>query len=122
MWAHVSVMPVSLGPWAAFARPAFGASRSARRTATYPRTCPRRRVVMRRALPDLRETEMFDGYVVRVPWPYGQNGDEIRALRYYAADVHEGQVVRVTMTPRMRHVIRVDAVRGGGSARTDGQR
>jgi hypothetical protein len=96
--------------------------------------------MMGRALPDLRQTETFEGYVVRVPWHYEQNGDdrvwepsgytavddgradEVRALRYYAADVHEGQVVRVTMTPRMRHVIRVEAVPDGARPRTDGQR
>jgi hypothetical protein len=100
----------------------------------------RRVVMMRRALPDLRQTETFEGYVVRVPWHYEQNGDdrvwapsgytavddgkgdEIRALRYYAADVHEGQVVRVTMTPRMRHVIRVEAVPDGAGSRADGRR
>ncbi len=89
----------------------------------------RRVVMIGRSLPDLRRTETFEGYVVRVPWRYEQNGDdrvwapmgytavddghgdEVRALRYYAADVHEGQVVRVTMTPRMRHVVRMEAVR-----------
>jgi hypothetical protein len=91
----------------------------------------RRVVMIRRALPDLRQTKTFEGYVVRVPWHYQQNGedrvwaptgytavddgnsDEVRALRYYKPDVHEGQLVRVTLTPRMRHVIRMEAVSDG---------
>ncbi len=89
----------------------------------------RRVVMLGRALPDLRRTQTFEGYVVRVPWHYEQNGDdrrwapsgytavddargdELRALKYYKAEVREGQVVRVTITPRMRHVVSVEPVR-----------
>jgi hypothetical protein len=89
----------------------------------------RRVVMIARSLPDLGHTQTFEGYVVRVPWRYQKNGDDrvwaptgytavddgksddVRALRYYATDVHEGQVVRVTLTPRMRHVVHVKPVR-----------
>ena len=86
----------------------------------------RRSVVLRRALGDLGNEETFEGYVVRVPWGWVKRGDdrvweptgytavddgrtdEVRAVRYYSASVREGEVVRVTLTPRMRHVIRVE--------------
>jgi hypothetical protein len=34
----------------------------------------------------------------------------VHALRYYNSNVREGQTVRVTLTPRMRHVIGIEAV------------
>jgi hypothetical protein len=86
----------------------------------------RRIVVLRRALGDFGNEETFEGYVVRVPWGWVKRGDdrtweptgytavddgrtdEVRAVRYYSASVSEGEVVRVTLTPRMRHVIRVE--------------
>jgi hypothetical protein len=89
----------------------------------------RRIVILWRAIPDLRETETFDGYVVRVPWHYESDGngngqweptgyvavddgssDEIRAIRYDASGIKEGQRVRVTVTPRLRHVTHMEVV------------
>jgi hypothetical protein len=89
----------------------------------------RRTIVLVRALSDLGHSESFEGYVVRVPWHYVSDGDggswtprgytavddgssdEIRALRYYSPDVREGQTVRVTLTPRLRHVVRIESMR-----------
>jgi hypothetical protein len=89
----------------------------------------RRVVMLARAFPDLAQTATFDGYVVRIPWHYVRQGDdnvwapkgytavddghddEVRALRYYSSDLREGEIVRVTMTPRMRHVISMERVR-----------
>jgi hypothetical protein len=89
----------------------------------------RRIVILWRAIPDLRQTNTFDGYVVRVPWHYesdsngnGQweptgyvavddgSSDEIRAVRYQNDGVNEGQRVRVTLTPRLRHVTHMEVV------------
>jgi hypothetical protein len=88
----------------------------------------RRVVMLIRAFPDLGQTSTFEGYVVRIPWHYVRRGDntvwapkgytavddghndEVRALRYYSAELREGQTVRVTMTPRMRHVISMEPV------------
>jgi hypothetical protein len=83
-------------------------------------------VTLQRALADLGKQETFEGYVVRVPWHYVSDNDgggswqprgytavddgradEVRALRFYNPSVREGQVVRVTLTPRMRHVLEV---------------
>jgi hypothetical protein len=90
----------------------------------------RRLVILWRAVPDLGRTETIEGYVVRVPWHYrsDDNGggrweptgyvavddgtsDEVRALKYAGDGVREGQTVRVTITPRMRHVISMDVVK-----------
>jgi hypothetical protein len=87
-------------------------------------------VILWRAVPDLNETETFEGYVVRVPWhsrrddngpdrwePTGYvavddgTSDEVRALRYRRDGIREGQVVRVSVTPRMRHVTSMEVVR-----------
>jgi predicted membrane protein DUF2207 len=94
----------------------------------------RRIVVLRRALADLGNEETFEGYVVRVPWGWVKRGDdrvweptgytavddgrsdEVRALRYYSGSVTEGEVVRVTLTPRMRHVTRVELAQSSGAA------
>jgi hypothetical protein len=86
-------------------------------------------VTLQRALADLGHNETFDGYVVRVPWHYVSDNDgngrweptgytavddghsdEVHALRYYSTDVREGQFVRVTITPRMRHVVAIHAL------------
>ena len=80
-------------------------------------------------IPDLRETRTFDGYVVRVPWHYESDGngngqweptgyvavddgssDEVRAVRCTTAGIKEGQRVRVTLTPRLRHVTHMEVV------------
>jgi hypothetical protein len=90
----------------------------------------RRVVILWRAVPDLGRTETFEGYVVRVPWHYRSedNGagrweptgyvavddgtsDELRALKYAGDGVREGQTVRVTITPRMRHVLQMEVVK-----------
>ena len=34
--------------------------------------------------------------------------NEIRALRYYDPNISEGEFVRVTMTPRLHHVVRME--------------
>jgi hypothetical protein len=84
-------------------------------------------VMLQRAIADFGRHETFDGYVVRVPWHYVSDndgggrwqpagytavddgrGDEVHALRYYNPNVREGQTVRVTLTPRMRHVIGIE--------------
>jgi hypothetical protein len=81
-------------------------------------------VTLQRALADVGKQETSEGYVVRVPWhfvsdndgggswqPTGYtavddgHSDEVRALRFYDTSVREGQIVRVTVTPRMRHVL-----------------
>jgi hypothetical protein len=90
----------------------------------------RRLVILSRAIPDLGRTETFEGYVVRVPWHYRSDDDgggsweptgyvavddgtrdELRALKYGGDGVREGQTVRVTITPRMRHVVSIDVVK-----------
>jgi hypothetical protein len=82
-----------------------------------------------RAIRDLtQDPQTFEGYVVRVPWhrvstddgskwvPRGYTAvddgseDEIRALRYYSTEIREGERVRVTVTPNLRHVQRVEQV------------
>jgi Predicted membrane protein (DUF2207) len=89
----------------------------------------RRLVILWRAVPDLGRTETFEGYVVRVPWHYQSdgdgggrwepmgyvavddgNGDEVRAVKYAGDGIREGQTVRVTLSPRMRHVTHVEVV------------
>jgi hypothetical protein len=86
-------------------------------------------VMLQRAIADFGRRETFEGYVVRVPWHYVSDSDgggrwepagytavddghsdEVHALRYYNSNVREGQTVRVTLTPRMRHVIGIEAV------------
>ncbi len=81
-------------------------------------------VALSRAVPDLTGgTVTFEGQVLRVPWHnvtvgdstqwrptgfsaiYDGTGDEVRAVRFQRFDVNEGDVVRVTMTARMRHVL-----------------
>jgi hypothetical protein len=81
-------------------------------------------VILSRAIPDLGQRVTFEGQVLRVPqhWVSGSDSspgywaptgytaiddgtkNEVRAVRFYRADVHEGQVVRVTMSPGLRHV------------------
>lgn len=93
----------------------------------------RRIVVLHRALGDLGNEETFEGYVVRVPWGWVKRGenryweptgytavddgrtDEVRAIRYHSDSVGEGQIVRVTLTPRMRHVMQVEPVQREGA-------
>jgi Predicted membrane protein (DUF2207) C-terminal domain len=89
----------------------------------------RRLVILWRAVPDLGRTETFQGYVVRVPWHYQSDGDgggrwertgyiavddgssdEVRAVKYADDGIREGQTVRVTLTPRMRHVTHMEVV------------
>ncbi len=89
----------------------------------------RRIIILWRAIPDLRDTATFDGYVVRVPWHYESDGngngqweptgyvavddgsnDQIKAVRYEANGIREGQRVRVTLTPRLRHVTHMQVV------------
>ena len=89
----------------------------------------RRIVILWRAFPDLRQTETFDGYVVRVPWHYESDGngngqweptgyvavddgssDEVRAIRCETDGIKEGQRVRVTLTPRLRHVVHMEVI------------
>jgi len=88
-------------------------------------------VTLRRALGDLAAgPATVEGYVVRVPWhrvsdgnrstkwqPMGYTAvddgttdDEVRALRHYDPAIREGQVVRVTVTPNLRHVVRMELV------------
>jgi hypothetical protein len=87
-------------------------------------------VVLSRALLDLGKTETFEGYVVRVPWHYVSNNDsgrwqvmgyvavddgssdEVDALKCAPGDIKEGQTVRVTLTPRLRHVVEITPVAG----------
>jgi hypothetical protein len=93
-------------------------------------------ITLRRALADLAaEPETVEGYVVRVPWHRARDGegpatwqpmgytavddgssdDEIRALRYYDSNIREGQIVRVTATPHLRHVLHMEPVAAGSS-------
>jgi hypothetical protein len=88
-------------------------------------------ITLRRALADLAAgPETVEGYVVRVPWhrvsernrgttwqPMGYTAvddgttdDEVRALRYHDPAIREGQVVRVTVTPNLRHVVRMEPI------------
>jgi hypothetical protein len=94
-------------------------------------------ITLRRALTDLAAgPETVEGYVVRVPWHRVSDGDggatwqprgytavddgttddEVRALRYYDPAIREGQVVRVTVTPSLRHVVRMEPVAAGSSS------
>ena len=82
-----------------------------------------------RAATDFGAPETFEGYVVRVPWHYvsrgesgawvprgytavddGRDDDVVRALKCYDADIREGAVVRVTATPHLRYVLRMERV------------
>jgi hypothetical protein len=94
-------------------------------------------VILSRALPDLGHRVTFDGQVLRVPqhWVSGSDsspghwaptgftaiddgkGDEVRALRFYRADIRDGQVVRVTMSPKLRHVFSCDVLSEATAAR-----
>jgi hypothetical protein len=94
-------------------------------------------ITLRRALADLAAgPETVEGYVVRVPWHRVSDGDggttwqpmgytavddgttddEVRALRHYDSAIREGQVVRVTVTPNLRHVVRMEPVVAGSSS------
>lgn len=93
-------------------------------------------VTLARAVPDLASTPVsFEGQVLRVPWGWKSVGDsrrweptgftavddgrrdEVRALRFYRPDVAEGSVVRVTITPRMRHVTSCEVLAEATAAR-----
>jgi hypothetical protein len=86
-------------------------------------------ITLQRAVADLAAGPgTVEGYVVRVPWhrvnnrnggstwqPMGYTAvddgttdDEVRALRHYDPAIREGQVVRVTVTPNLRHVVRME--------------
>jgi hypothetical protein len=88
-------------------------------------------IVLRRALADITAgSQTIEGYVVRVPWHRvskrnggsawlpmgytavddGSDDGEVRALRYYDPAIKEGQVVRTTVTPHLRHVVRMEPV------------
>jgi hypothetical protein len=87
-------------------------------------------ITLRRAVADLAAgPETVEGYVVRVPWhrvrdrnggsawrPMGYTavddgtGDEVRALRHYDPAIREGCVVNVTVTPNLRHVVRMEPI------------
>jgi hypothetical protein len=100
-------------------------------------------ITLRRALTDVAAgPETVEGYVVRVPWHRVRDGDggttwqpmgytavddgttddEVRALRYYDPAIREGQVVRVTVTPNLRHVVRMEPVAAGSSRPEDADR
>jgi hypothetical protein len=81
-----------------------------------------RAIVLIRAVPDLGKTVTFEGYVVRVPPVVDSRrrgkglpaayvavdngtGDEVVALRHDGGGVREGDIVRATITPRLRHVV-----------------
>jgi hypothetical protein len=88
-------------------------------------------ITLRRALADLAAgPATMEGYVVRVPWHRvsdgdggttwqpmgytavddGSTDDEVRALRYHDPAIREGQVVRVTVTPNLRHVVHMEPI------------
>lgn len=92
--------------------------------------------VLWRALPDLASTPLaFEGQVLRVPWHWTKvgdsrrwqptgftavdpgRGDVVRALRFQQAGVSEGDIVRVTVTPRMRHVTACEVLAEATAAR-----
>ena len=80
-------------------------------------------IIAVRAIPDLGRTETIDGVILRIPRRYKSDGDGggswgpsgyiavddgttdlIRAVRGYRPGLEVGQVVHLTITPRMRHV------------------
>ena len=100
-------------------------------------------ITLQRAVKDLAAgPETVEGYVVRVPWHQVRDGDggaawrpmgytavddgttddEVRALRHYDPVIREGQVVRVTVTPTLRHVVRMEPVPAGSSRPEDADR
>ena len=66
----------------------------------------RRIVILWRAIPDLRETRTFDGYVVRVPWHYESDGNgngQWEPTGYVAVDDGSSDEVRAVRCADRRH-------------------